>query len=281
MSALIAALPMYDWPERRAEVDIEWVAIRDRFRAAGIEAPEELTRDYSDLHELWRRPNLLFAQTCWGPLGQGLLEHVQIVGQPSYDGIEGGEGELYSSAIVMRAPLPSPLWGGSDGKAGRGGGLQGMHPSKVSPQPGPFQVFAETPTPPLRVDPPHKGEGKAALPLNLLRNARFAFNSTDSMSGILALAGDLAACGESLDIFSERLETGGHRISIKAVAEGKADVAAIDCRSWQLAQRYEPAAQELRVVGWTAKRKGLPYITSKTTPADVVGALREIIGGLK
>ena len=33
---------------------------------------------------------------------QGLAEHVVVIGQPSYDGIEGGAGELYSSAILMR-----------------------------------------------------------------------------------------------------------------------------------------------------------------------------------
>ena len=47
-------------------------------------------------------PNLLLAQTCWGPMEQGLAEHVSVVGQPSYDGFEGGQGELYSSAILMR-----------------------------------------------------------------------------------------------------------------------------------------------------------------------------------
>ena len=61
------------------------------------------------------------------------------------------------------------------------------------------------------------------------------------MSGIIALTRELAALGETLDIFSERIESGGHRASIVAVADGRADVAAIDCRSWALAQRFEPA----------------------------------------
>ena len=29
----------------------------------------------------------------------GLAEHVRVVGQPSYNGFEGGQGELYSSAM--------------------------------------------------------------------------------------------------------------------------------------------------------------------------------------
>ncbi len=72
-------------------------------------------------------------------------------------------------------------------------------------------------------------------------------------------------------IFSGRIETGGHRASIVAVAEGRADICAIDCRSWQLAQQHEPRAADLQVVGWTARRKGLPLITSTHTPPEIVG----------
>ena len=59
------------------------------------------------------------------------------------------------------------------------------------------------------------------------------------------------------------MATGGHRASIRAVAEGRADVAAIDCRSWQLARRFEPAARELHAVGWTRRSKGLPFICAR------------------
>lgn len=226
MSGLIAALPMYDWPERHSEVDAEWAAIRDRLRGAGVSAPDELTRDIGDLYDFWRRPDLLFAQTCWGPMGDGLAELVQVVAQPSYDGIEGGQGEFYSSAIVMRRDSSS------------------------------------------------RNERAAALPLDLLRGNRLAFNVPDSMSGYIGLSRDLEALGESLAIFTEQVPTGGHRKSIRAVAEGRADVAAIDCLSWKLAQEYEPAANDLEVVGWTTKRPGLPFITAKTTPPDVVLALQ-------
>ena len=83
--------------------------------------------------------------------------------------------------------------------------------------------------------------------------------------------------GESLDIFSERIETGAHRASIVAVAEGRADVCAIDCRSWHMAKRHEPKAKELRVVGWTGLRKGLPMITSVHTPEEISEKLIEIL----
>jgi ABC-type phosphate/phosphonate transport system substrate-binding protein len=265
--SFIASLPMYDWPERRAEVDAEWGAIRDALRERGVEAPDELTRK-ADEQELWRHPELLFGQTCWGPMELGLAEHVQVVGQPSFDGVEGGDGEFYSSAIVMRAVtgLTSPLRGEVAPRSGAGGGDEsdrtGVHP-----------------TPDLRSDPPPQGEGQqaAAIPLELLRNARFAYNGPNSMSGMIGLTRDLEAMGESLDIFAERIESGGHRSSIKAVAEGRADVAAIDCRSWQLAQLYEPAAQKVQVVGWSAKRRGLPFITAKGTSPATVALLRQAL----
>ncbi|ESX50313.1 PhnD/SsuA/transferrin family substrate-binding protein [Mesorhizobium sp. C416B] len=264
MSDLVAALPMYDWPEVRGEVDAQWAALRDAFRHKGVDGPQTIVRRNGDLppvpggihdaegrliapdpailppdeldhHQLWLHPALLFAQTCWGPMELGLSKHVQVVGQPSYDAYEGGEGELYSSALVMRT---------------------GEGPQIRSP-----------------------ADGKALLPLALMRGKRFAYNSLDSMSGIIALTRDLQAAGESLDIFSSRSESGGHRGSIVAVAEGKADIAAIDCESWALAQRFEPAANAVKVVGWTARRKGLPYITARTTPEKTLKALREALAG--
>ncbi|UVC18794.1 phosphate/phosphite/phosphonate ABC transporter substrate-binding protein [Mesorhizobium onobrychidis] len=265
MSDFVAALPMYDWPEMRIEVDAQWARLRDAFRQKGIDAPQTIARvnadlwpvdggirdaagkviapdpatlppDELDFHGLWLHPALLFAQTCWGPMEAGLSEHVQVIGQPNYDAYEGGQGELYSSAIVMRA----------DGS-----------PSVRAPD-----------------------DGSPLVPLDLLRSMRFTFNHSDSMSGFVALTRDLDALGESLDIFSERSESGGHRASIVAIAEGKADVAAIDCQSWALARRFEPAAQKMVVVGWTRRRKGLPFITARTTPKKIVLAAREAVAAL-
>ncbi|MER9139084.1 PhnD/SsuA/transferrin family substrate-binding protein [Mesorhizobium sp. M0830] len=265
MSELVAALPMYDWPEVRAQIDAQWAGLRDAFRQKAIDAPETIVRrngdlppmpggihdaqgaliasdpatlppDELDFHRLWLHPALLFAQTCWGPMELGLSRHVQVIGQPSYDGYEGGQGELYSSAIVMLA----------DGA-----------PSVASP-----------------------ADGGPLIPLDRIRGKRFTFNNLDSMSGLIGLTRDLEAMGESLDLFASRSKSGGHRSSIVAIAEGKADVAAIDCESWVLAQRFEPAAKNVRVVGWTGRRKGLPYITAATTPEKTVTALREALVGL-
>lgn len=266
MSKFVAALPMYDWPEARGEVDAQWARLRDAFRQRGIEAPETVLRsnrelppvpggilddagqpiapdpatlppDELDFHQLWLSPALLFGQTCWGPMELGLARHVKVIAQPSYDAFEGGQGELYSSALVM------PADGG---------------PPVASPR-----------------------DGKAAIPIDFLRGKRFIFNNPDSMSGLIGLTRDLEAMGESLDIFASRGESGGHRSSIIAIAEGRADIAAIDCESWALAQRFEPAAKCVRVVGWTARRKGLPYITARTMPETMVAAMREAVAAVE
>ncbi len=266
MSSYIAALPMYDWPERRAEVDAQWATVRDRLRTGGVDAPDGLVRRNADLPAvpggirdesgavvapdpatlppdeldyatLWRHPALLFGQTCWGPMrSTGLEKLVTVVGQPSYDGIEGGEGTSYSSALVMRAAPNAP-------------------PSVPAP-----------------------ADGLPILPVALLRGRRLAYNDPHSMSGLLGLEADLAAAGEALDIFSGRVESGGHRLSIRMVADGSADVAAIDCLSWHLAALHEPAAARLVVVGWTSRRTGLPLIASRHVPPRVLDQLRECVG---
>ena len=95
-----------------------------------------------------------------------------------------------------------------------------------------------------------------------LRQRRIAINLPQSLSGCLALQED--ACLPDLAQVAQ--VTGSHRASVRAVAQGLADVAAIDCRSWALALAHEPAAQDLRVIGWTALRPGLPYVTAQATP---------------
>ncbi len=267
----IAALPMYDWPEMREETDAQWALIRDELRARGVDAPEHLARrnadlppvpggirdkagkvvapdpaslppDEFDLAVLWQHPGLLLAQTCWGPMELWLNGCVRVVGQDDYSGIEGGEGENYSSAIVMRQREAPPS---AYRHLPRKGGDWMRRSSQIIS--------------PLAGEMAGKPEGGASL-IPLLTDKRLAFNVADSMSGYLALQRDLEAQGFGLHIFSELVATGGHRNSLRAVAEGRADVAAIDSKTWGLAQRFEPAARELGVAGWTERRTGLPFV---------------------
>ncbi len=122
-------------------------------------------------------------------------------------------------------------------------------------------------------------EGREAdLPDDLLSGRVLAANARHSLSGWLALAGDLGV--DPAQRAAAVVMTGGHRASIRAVAEGRADLAAIDCRSWALAQRHEPCAAGLVVLGWTAARPGLPYVTGRLTAPGTVARLRETLIGM-
>lgn len=121
------------------------------------------------------------------------------------------------------------------------------------------------------------GDGRALLPLDGMRGTRLAYNETLSRSGFLALIQDLREAGETIEIFSEKRETGGHRASLEAVRDGRADVCAVDCRSWALAQRFVPGLDGLRIAGWTARRLGLPYVTSPETDAETLASLRSVL----
>ena len=223
----LAMLPMYDWPEGQEEVDSFYRALRERVG----DLPESLTRPDSDeaLAAAFRDPQLFLAQTCWGPLKAGLLDHLHVLAQPSYGDVPGGSGAFYRSAIVMRTgkacPAPSAeFWG---------------------------VVFAAP----------------------MADGLRPAINDRLSLSGCIAPTEDLNEPG-----FAERaLVTGSHRASVRAVASGEADFAAIDCRSWAMALVHEPAARTLVVTGWTALRPGLPYVTSHQTPDGLRGRLTDAL----
>lgn len=91
----------------------------------------------------------------------------------------------------------------------------------------------------------------------------FAYNDPLSQSGFAAACHQLKADGVDLQILGSCQRTGSHRASIRTVAEGKADFAAIDAVTWELAKRHEAAADGLRVLKTTQPTLGLPYITSQ------------------
>jgi ABC-type phosphate/phosphonate transport system substrate-binding protein len=103
---------------------------------------------------------------------------------------------------------------------------------------------------------------------------RFARNASDSLSGYVALRVEMRAAG--LDSQAVRwVETGSHRASLKAVAEGRADVAAIDCICMALARAHEPdAVARLTVFAQTPLRPALPFITAAGRSEAEIATLR-------
>ncbi len=95
------------------------------------------------------------------------------------------------------------------------------------------------------------------------RGATAAVNGTNSLSGSMAL---LELVGGQMGhgrFFDTVVTAGSHAASIARVADGRADIAAIDRTTWRLARRHLPAASKLRVLTRTVPAPALPYITAK------------------
>lgn len=215
---MIASLPMYDWPELRAQTDLYWSAIR---RELG-HGPERLSRDIPDPLAHWRAPDLLLSQTCGMPYRTALHADVALVGTPDF-GLPGCPPGHYCSVLVVR-------------------------------------------------------EDDDRRQLSEFASEIFAYNEGGSQSGWAAPCTHAAARGLRLQ---RPLATGAHRASIRAVASGRAAMAAIDAVTWELALRHEPAARRLRVLERTAPTPGLPYITAlRHDPAPLAAATLRAIDGL-
>lgn len=106
-----------------------------------------------------------------------------------------------------------------------------------------------------------------------------AINDYDSQSGWAAPQNHAAPLNRRFD---KILVTGAHVASAAAVADGLADIAAIDALTWRLIAAYRPeVAKRLRIVARTEATPGLPLITSQgrdrqaiaAAVADAIGAL--------
>ena len=89
--------------------------------------------------------------------------------------------------------------------------------------------------------------------------ARLAINGPVSQSGWAAI--DWAARDAGIT-FGSVIETGEHRESARAVAEGRADICAVDAVTWTMIQRWDPFTSALRVLDETPPTPALPYITA-------------------
>lgn len=103
--------------------------------------------------------------------------------------------------------------------------------------------------------------------------ASLAFNEDLSQSGWAAPQNFALSQGIEL---RPALRTGGHLLSARAVAEGRAEIAALDAITWAIIQRHEAFAANLQVVGVTDPTPGLPYISARGADAgllfDIVAA---------
>jgi ABC-type phosphate/phosphonate transport system substrate-binding protein len=100
-------------------------------------------------------------------------------------------------------------------------------------------------------------------------NAPFAYNEDLSQSGWAAPQTHAAKLGLQLP---PAFQSGGHRLSAQAVAEGRADIAALDAVTWALMQDAAPLSAALRVIATTDPTPGLPYIAAAGADAEATFA---------
>jgi ABC-type phosphate/phosphonate transport system substrate-binding protein len=114
-----------------------------------------------------------------------------------------------------------------------------------------------------------------------LRGRRAAVNDLTSNSGMNLFRAEIAPLAQGAPFFSAVAITGAHAESVRAVAAGEADVAAIDVVSWAHLQRLRPTTTAgLRVLVWTKAAPGLPLIAAATIDADVLTVLRSALSAV-
>jgi ABC-type phosphate/phosphonate transport system substrate-binding protein len=117
-----------------------------------------------------------------------------------------------------------------------------------------------------------------AQTLEDLRGRRVAINGTDSQSGYNSLRALVLPLARAGRFFGATHVTGAHHLSVMAVRDGLADVAAIDCVSLAGFDKHRPEITAgTRVLGETAAYPGLPLITATTTTETTMAALHDAL----
>ncbi len=117
-----------------------------------------------------------------------------------------------------------------------------------------------------------KGEGRAVLAD--FAGTRIAYNSADSLSGSVSLRAAITETGHDPAGFGQWVKSGSHIGSIEAVANGAADLAAIDAVAFALAgDHMVELVENIQVIGQTPALPGLPFITA-TGNGSIIPALR-------
>ena len=121
-------------------------------------------------------------------------------------------------------------------------------------------------------------EDSKAAGLEDLRGKVCVVNGPESHSGMNALRAMIAPLSRGHRFFAEVRESGAHIDSIAMVASGEADVAAIDCVTYAILERYRPAAiAGTRVLTHTEYGPGIPYVARTNADPDTVENMRAAI----
>ena len=114
--------------------------------------------------------------------------------------------------------------------------------------------------------------------LEAFRGAVAAVNGWDSDSGMNLFRATIAPLARRARFFAAVIVTGSHLASLEAVADRRADLAAIDCVTFGLLQRLRPRLVErVAVVAESPPSPGLPFIAAAGLPDETVAAVRNAL----
>jgi ABC-type phosphate/phosphonate transport system substrate-binding protein len=113
------------------------------------------------------------------------------------------------------------------------------------------------------------------------RGDRAAVNGFDSNTGMNLFRAAVAPLAGGKPFFAEAIETGGHALSIDAVVEERADVAAIDCVTYALLARgASRLVAATKIIGETQPSPALPFIASRALAPETRAAVRRALRDL-
>lgn len=96
-----------------------------------------------------------------------------------------------------------------------------------------------------------------------------AINAPDSNSGMNVFRYAISDLDPAGQFFSRVITTGGHLPSLEAVANRQADIAAIDCVSYQLIEDCRPElTEQVHSIGFSVKSCGLPFVIPGSNSTD-------------
>jgi ABC-type phosphate/phosphonate transport system substrate-binding protein len=114
--------------------------------------------------------------------------------------------------------------------------------------------------------------------LSDLRGGICAVNGFDSNTGMNLLRVTIAPIAERKPFFRSVVISGSHLASIKAIVDGRADLAAIDCVSFANLQRFVPTLTDsVRPIGQSMLAPAPPFITASTTDDTTLAILRRAL----
>jgi ABC-type phosphate/phosphonate transport system substrate-binding protein len=108
-----------------------------------------------------------------------------------------------------------------------------------------------------------------------------AINGMDSQSGYGAIMLAAAPFARQGRFFGRAIRTGSHEASMRLVAKGVADIAAIDSVTWRMSRQFDAGISGVRSIGTTEPTPGLPFIAAAGRPgAKLFDAVRAGLASL-